>query len=71
MMVDVQPKEVSSTKASPVSLDVIDLCSDTTVVRASIGLRELTIIVNSSNQRKGPIVDPWPGPNRGQSIELQ
>jgi hypothetical protein len=71
MVVDVHPREVSSTNASPVSLDDMDLCAKITVVLAITGLRELTIIVNNNSHRKGPIMDPWPGPNRGHSMELQ
>ena len=67
MCVEVQPREVSSTKASPVSIDLTALLAESKVVRASRGLNEFTISVNKSNHRKGPKVEPCPGPNSGHS----
>lgn len=66
-IIDVQPKEVSSTNASPVSLDVTELSAKDSVVRASRGNSEFTVKVKSNSHKNGPIVEPCPGPNKGHS----
>ncbi len=62
-----QPSEVSSTNASPVSTDLTVRSTERRVVRLSNGLKVFTIKVNRSNHKKGPSVEPCPGPNNGHS----
>jgi hypothetical protein len=63
--VEVTPREVSSTNAEPMVDTVCCEETDVKVAVASRGSMESTIRQKTNNHRRGPAVEPCPGPNNG------
>ena len=62
---EVTPREVSSTNAEPMVDTVCCEETDVKVAVASRGSMESTIRQKTNNHRRGPAVEPCPGPNNG------
>lgn len=63
-----QPRKESSTKASPGLLSDIVPSAEMNSITGVVGPNESTIKQNNNNHRKGPNVDPCPGPKSGLSV---
>jgi hypothetical protein len=63
--VEVLPRNESSTKAFPRLDIVIPLLADEKLILGVDTPRASTIKQNKSSHRKGPMVEPCPGPNNG------
>jgi hypothetical protein len=52
------------------SVTLCDPVTDANVADGVFGSREVTIRENRRSHKKGPKVEPCPGPNRGTSVVL-
>jgi len=64
------PNPVSSTKASPTKQIVVGLCTGLIVIRDTWLPRDMNIRMKHKSHKKGPMVDPCPGPYNKQSDTL-
>lgn len=67
LLVSLVPSPASSTKASPTNSMGGEESTDCMTILGEVGVKAENIRRKHSSQRSGPIVEPWPGPNRRHS----